>query len=126
MSKLKPCPICGSEANTRCEWGLTCSEYGVGCSNEDCLLAYTICGRKRYATEVKAIEAWNTRHERADVAQVTHCCPCGAQRTCRPKDTWYSFLSDTDCLAWECSECGELFEAHANYCSNCGAKVVQE
>jgi hypothetical protein len=47
------------------------------------------------------------------------------ERTCRPKE-WLSFLSGTDCPAWECSECGELFEAYANYCSNCGAKVVSE
>jgi rubrerythrin len=47
------------------------------------------------------------------------------ERTCRPKE-WLSFLSGTDCPAWECSECGDLFEAYANYCSNCGAKVVQE
>lgn len=33
-------------------------------------------------------------------------------------------LDGTDCPAWLCSECGELFELGANFCSNCGAKVV--
>ena len=45
--------------------------------------------------------------------------------TCRPKYTGKN-LPGTDCPAWECSSCGELFEASASYCSQCGAKVVEE
>lgn len=33
-------------------------------------------------------------------------------------------LPGTDCPAWQCSECNELFEKGANYCSRCGAKVI--
>lgn len=33
-------------------------------------------------------------------------------------------LPGTDCPAWLCPLCGDLFEEGANYCSNCGAKVV--
>lgn len=53
--------------------------------------------------------AWNTRDE----------------RTCRPIET-SKCLSGTDCPAWLCSECGELFEEGARFCSNCGCKVVNE
>lgn len=47
------------------------------------------------------------------------------ERTCRPIER-HRCLSGTDCPAWECSVCGGEFEAYANYCSNCGAKVVKE
>lgn len=48
------------------------------------------------------------------------------QRTCRPIKNAYTYLPATDCPAWECSECGELFEEGARYCSQCGAKVVEQ
>lgn len=44
--------------------------------------------------------------------------------TCSPIDR-HGCLSGTDCPAWECSVCGGEFEAYANYCSNCGRKVVE-
>ena len=45
------------------------------------------------------------------------------ERTCKGIDV-NEELSGTDCPAWMCSECGELFEAGAKYCSQCGAKVI--
>lgn len=70
--------------------------------------------------------------ERADVAQVTHCCPCGAQRTCRiePIKSGSRYLvSKYTCCGYELVD--SLTDPHASsipegYCPNCGAKVVQE
>lgn len=47
------------------------------------------------------------------------------KRTCKPTES-ERCLHGTDCPAWLCSECGELFELGTNFCSNCGAKVVDE
>lgn len=47
------------------------------------------------------------------------------ERTCKPTES-ERCLHGTDCPAWLCSECGELFELGTNFCSNCGAKVIQE
>lgn len=44
-------------------------------------------------------------------------------RICKPIETTRC-LHGTDCPAWLCSECGELFEEGTNFCSNCGAKVI--
>ena len=46
------------------------------------------------------------------------------ERICRPIEQVCTTLPGTDCPAWECSACGELFEEGARYCSSCGAKVV--
>lgn len=48
------------------------------------------------------------------------------ERTCRPIAPIYTTLPGTDCPAWECSECGGLFEAGALFCSQCGARVVEQ
>lgn len=63
-----------------------------------------MCGRVgNFKTEADAIEAWNTR----------------AERTCELT------LDGTDgCFG--CSECDENIPPLANYCPNCGAKVVSE
>ena len=75
--------------------------YWVGCFGK--CFACT----QHYLTEAEAIAAWNAR----------------AERTCKPIDS-ERCLPGTDCPAWLCSECGELFERETNFCSNCGAKVV--
>jgi Lar family restriction alleviation protein len=96
-TKLLPCPFCGGEAKVGVFYG---DLYFAMCCN---------CGvyTKFYGTEAEAIEAWNTR----------------AERSCKPSEP-QKCLSGTDCPAWKCSECDELFELGASYCSNCGAKVV--
>lgn len=97
MEKLKPCPFCGSE-------NLKYSRFmsGVRCNE---------CGAMSPASLTKdsSIREWNTRYE----------------RTCVPFDAETN-LSGTDCPAWICSECSQLFEAGAKYCSNCGARVEVE
>lgn len=56
MKELKPCPFCGSEAdtayNTRFNWQ-------VFCTNDECFMnTITMYGK---GTEEEAIEAWNRR-----------------------------------------------------------------
>ena len=95
---LLDCPFCG------CDTAHLISElktfYSVECLNCGAVTALT---NKR-----KAIELWNRRAE---------------SKICIPTDTG-SELHGTDCPAWKCSVCGDLFEADTNYCSQCGAKVV--
>jgi Lar family restriction alleviation protein len=107
-TELLPCPFCG-KANTlkiqKPKGRYTAPDnYFVVCDVKD-----DGCGAsggiKR--TDAEAIAAWNTR----------------AERTCKPTEP-ERCLDGTDCPAWLCSECGELFELGANFCSNCGAKVV--
>ncbi len=75
-------------------------------------------------------------YEIREAAQVTNCCPCGAQRTCRMvKVDGLGTLSEngrprSDIMA--CSECGWKAalglwdDEQLRYCPNCGAKVVTE
>ena len=99
LPKIKPCPFCGGE-NVETSYKDTFSgdfRRGVYCA--DC------CGGvyPYYDTEAEAVEAWNTR----------------AERTCELT------LDGTDgCFG--CSECDENIPPLANYCPNCGAKVVSE
>lgn len=103
MDELRPCPFCGvePEVHPACEYEAKFTAlFLVACDK---------CGARGdyYIMQADAIKAWNTRHE----------------NICHPKDKG-EHLSGTDCPAWECSECGELFEAGVNFCSNCGARVI--
>ena len=112
---LLPCPFCGGEAHIK-EVVSACDKlYTVGCSDSECT-GYETWLLKPTVDE--AVAAWNRRSE----------------RTCR--DTDYDTGSIT------CSECGEitrntLFWAEVDggwtvkghrprFCSNCGARVVEE
>jgi len=103
MTELLPCPFCGGEAEILTAESMN-GGYLFGIMCNDCRSRGDV-----YDTEAEAIEAWNTR----------------AERTCKGIDT-FEELSGTDCPAWKCSECGELFEIYGHYCTNCGAKVVGE
>jgi hypothetical protein len=62
------------------------------------------------------------------LAQTTHACPCGAQRTCQ--------LEPQKSGKRRCKRCGAFVSTDAvwdcfgaiaaKYCPNCGAKVVEE
>ena len=56
MEKLKPCPFCGSEANTTFN---TILGYQVFCTNEDCFMNETMMNDM--VTEQAAITEWNRR-----------------------------------------------------------------
>ena len=111
MSELKPCPFCGGEMKTDVvtfdvefyeppyeSWYLEHVDLDSA-ADERCPIPTT---DTFYDTEAEAIEAWNTR----------------AERTCELT------LDGTDgCFG--CSECFENIPPLANYCPNCGRKVVR-
>ena len=73
-------------------------EHHVACKNPSCYAE-----THGWSTEAEAIAAWNTR----------------AEQTCNLT------LDGTDgCFG--CSRCYENIRPLANYCPNCGAKVVDE
>lgn len=106
---LKPCIFCKSDKKLRLMakhytdeshiWWVECARCGA-------------CGMHSHEYE-RAVESWNAAWDTC------------AERTCRPTEP-ERFLDGTDCPAWLCSECGELFELGTNFFSNCGAKVVSE
>lgn len=135
MSELKPCPFCGGEATIRREddmWIVECRHHGWsskdddGCSYAgDISLYVEISGKVNHWTheieyaekdidlaKKKAIEAWNRR----------------AERTCRMEynERWsHDEYYPTEC--YNCSECGHMtYDGVSTFCSNCGAKVVDE
>ena len=126
---LLPCPFCGGEELTRSVDGgvlpwiveqrgevtgpyyTTCTIYcdTCGCELQWYAASDTTCAGLYEQAIENTYNAWNTR----------------AERTCKPIES-NTCLSGTDCPAWKCSECGELFEMGVNYCSNCGARVVND
>ena len=98
--ELKPCPFCGGEP--------------VVCGYPDEFMVYVKCSKCGamsglvQATEEKAAENWNRRHE----------------RTCRNEATGPEVIFDcSECLA---SFVNEPIDGGWSYCPNCGAKVVSE
>ena len=72
--------------------------FNPACSNAECGCEWT----DSYATEAEAVAAWNAR----------------AERTCKRVWTGAEMI---------CSSCAyQLNDKTANYCRNCGAKVVGE
>lgn len=114
MSELLPCPFCGGEAKILTAESMHGGNlYGVMC---DCC-----AGRADvYDTEAEAIEAWNTRADTATLYEdgfYLHGRKFVPERTCELT------LDGTDgCFG--CSECYENIPQLANYCPNCGCKVV--
>ena len=101
MSELLPCPFCGGEANTWdgvYMWYVVCKECGA--AGSPCL------------TEAEAIEAWNSR----------------AERTCHVVKNSRKYVLSDGCELFDdgCSICNGYVGDDDNYCSNCGAKVVDE
>jgi hypothetical protein len=56
---LKPCPFCGSRAETY--EIIDDKAWRVGCTNEECIGNSVTYDYGGYDTERKAVEAWNTR-----------------------------------------------------------------
>lgn len=105
MTKLKPCPFCGSEAafNRITELNPASRESETICVEVEC----QECGatQRGFDTEIEAIEVWNTR----------------AERTCNVKPLPLSEFTE-----FECSKCCGTIRQLSNYCPHCGAKVVSE
>lgn len=122
-SLMEPCPFCGGRA-----W-LQYWEYPSGGGME----GRSVCGGCHVSTSrdfqsarttylptgeditkplliKRVIETWNRRAERT--CHLIDCPPS----TCARKEGWATWP--------KCSECGEAVRRKANYCSNCGAKVV--
>lgn len=110
-TKLKPCPFCGGKPAVQEKYGY----FNISCPDFDCPAS----NNAWFKSLEESVKAWNTR----------------AERTCRIIKTW----SDSDYVdgwRYRCSECscfipvnerdfetGDVISA-ANYCPNCGAKVV--
>lgn len=137
MTELLPCPFCGGPAEILTAESMN-GGYLFGIMCNDCRSRGDI-----YDTEAEAIAAWNNRAERVGERKtinktgdfVTH--DSRAERTCRivktPSDS--DFMDD---WRYRCSECGcnipvnerdpktgDVINA-ANYCPNCGARVVSK
>lgn len=100
-NELKPCPFCGGEA------------YAVDVLEKR---AHAVCdtchaSTAYYFSEVEAIAAWNTR----------------AERTCQQVDVTVKYQPYVTHMT-ACSLCGETLAVEEypapNYCSKCGARVV--
>lgn len=111
-SELSPCPFCKGERITMTY------EYDDAIKVYFAQLQCLICGSygpigfgdtKEEASE-DARWVWNRRAERT--CHLIDCPPS----TCARKEGWATWP--------KCSECGEAVRRKANYCSNCGAKVV--
>lgn len=65
-----------------------------------------------FGIKQEAIDAWNTR----------------AERTCRivPNGHLFTLSDGTELYESACSECGAYLGDEDNYCSICGAKVIEE
>lgn len=118
MEELKQCPFCGGSAEI-------CTTFGIGSEARLYkIVSCTMCWAKTsfFEHEDEAVAYWNTRAQ-IDT-QHTHCCPCGAQRTCTIEDgSGYDSLLDEE--YWHLS-CGHMeVGLKPRFCPECGAKVVE-
>lgn len=98
--KLKHCPFCGGEAEIM-EYS---DRFQCGCKDEDCIV--WVEEMPVYLARSGAIKDWNNR----------------AERTCHAVED----VSIGGYVSWRCSECGQPINKADNYCSYCGAEVVQD
>ena len=121
MTELLPCPFCGGEAEI-VEGMYSSFQEGYAIRCHHCVLTLGASGRLgecyewscSFATEAEAIAAWNTR----------------AERTCKVVQVEVD-INDYNGVTFhterwnECSVCECRFPDLANYCPNCGAKVLR-
>lgn len=104
MEGLKPCPFCGGGQYSHEDW---CFILMCMVNEEQAMF-----GNKRLFTEEDLANAWNRR----------------AERTCRivPHGHLFTLSDGTELYESACSECGAYLGDEDNYCSICGAKVIEE
>lgn len=98
MSKLKPCPFCGGEAELEKAGGGVFETWYVTCA--------TCCASVWENTEAEAIEAWNTRREVLYIKPI--------------EDGNGHFTSN------RCGRCLEWLGYDWNYCPKCGVRVREK
>lgn len=106
FQKLRECPFCGGEAE-----GHKYTSFGM----EPYFVIMCRCGARinKSSDGEKAIEAWNTRHE----------------RTCELiKHAARDEESGIELVLYECGQCGWIVDPSRNerYCPNCGARVKED
>ena len=117
MEELKPCPLCGNKVHWNVCGGLAafgCGEYEFEVSCQCGLNFNSGPYDCKEDAEHNGIVAWNTRHEREGCVSVEKSGPCY---------TVYHY----SCCGYEHAESKTDFSATeipANYCPNCGAKIV--
>lgn len=119
MSELEHCPFCECEASMRLFYG---GKYRVHCNVCDAHSGDT-CD-----TEAEAIEAWNTRAEMAYEDALILLDELGlSERTCKMEPVWgTNALQCSECCSYVSTWDAECEIGKINYCSNCGAKVVDK
>lgn len=116
MSKLKPCPFCGSEAELTIYYDF----YRFHCPDPECEAhlpdGVVVNGIGNWHPSIPdAKDAWNTRAERM------------CKLICHEVEIPDSLKEKgVEVLVFECDQCGERMFSDYNYCPNCGAKVTEE
>ena len=116
MSKLKPCPFCGTKSAVLNEYTAMSghSYYYIECRNKKCNINPVT---HNFGTEEEAIKAWDTRYERT-CRVVSHSVFCGSFGCEEAGETWglscgHEVMTESGC-------------DHPEYCIECGTKVVTQ
>lgn len=64
MSKLNPCPICGSEAESNISFGAA----QINCKNHDCIMIGCIMMNEPFADEIE--KKWNESYSNQELAKL--------------------------------------------------------
>lgn len=118
--RLRPCPFCGGKASvgTRGRFSI------VRC--DDCLSAASAMGDGPEEAERAAVDLWNSRVMRGATCTIVMKQADHEYRD--PKENWHAVCSECGCGClvdeWDTSEQPPRVVSHANYCPNCGARVV--
>lgn len=113
-------------SNAWCEVPYKCGSREVLHNHmEDCVLVICCGVDETKVQRFRLADVEFVEEEAHEQTQHTHCCPCGAQRTCRLEGGYGDAGGKVGKV---CSECKTTVEFHwrepPNFCPNCGAKVV--
>ena len=128
MSELLPCPFCKGEAEV-CEGGVNGKRqvYGLVEHKDGCFFLADGLPTKYQHIMENEFDIWNSRAKQP--CDGGYCPLCGAnERTCHiVKNSRKYVLSDGRELFDDgCSICNGYVGDGDNYCSNCGARAVDE